>query len=106
MLAALKMSFAGLLAAVLINLVEQLVGVSINFDQVIVPVTEIQGVLSGEGVPYGITLRYGIIGLAAMLGQWIKRRVGEQEPTQQPIAMPFIATDGPVQQFTQDHKTP
>ena len=66
-----KMGFAGLLAAVLIGLLEQ-ANPPIDFEAVIVP----SGLLIGEQ-DIALTLRWGIILLGMMLGQWVKRRTRE-----------------------------
>lgn len=72
-----KMGFAGLLAAVLIGFCEQ-TPAPVAFDAVI---------LTLEGVDAGVTLRWGIVGLATMLGQWMKRPAkpdGEMLPGSEP----------------------
>lgn len=72
-----KMGFAGLLAAVLIGLLEQ-GNTRFDFDAVI---------LSIEGVDAGVTLRWGIIGLATLIGQWVKSW-GKGD---RPVSMPSMA---------------
>lgn len=68
-----RMGFAGLLAAVLIALLEQVLP-GVDFDAAITGTVEI------EGLQAGITLRWGIIGLFFMAGQWIKEREKDAKP--------------------------
>ena len=64
-----KMGFSGLLAAVLIGFCEQ-TPAEVDFDHIILTV---------DGVEAGVTLRWGLVGLATMLGQWIKRRTTDDD---------------------------